>query len=90
MAGMIRPFMFRGLIGKSDNLNNLGDGIYSTIDENIPSNSPDGSYNSVIIQVSNLFRDDKYQIVFQGNNRKIYIRSKFAGYWNSWHEHGDF
>lgn len=68
-------------IDNSYDANELGDGKYFYTNGNIPVNGIGA--NVLLIQMSVPTRPDKYQIVFDYNNRCIYARM-YIEYWTEW------
>lgn len=90
VAGVVNPFRKQYQLTSSHDLNNIADGIYGQSDVNRPSNSPSTAYNFILLQYSNLVRNDIVQIVYSGNSREIIMRYKFSGSWGSWKVMGTF
>lgn len=81
-AVMGNPLGFKGLLTRSDDANNLNDGIYNVRNGDYPSNMQ--AYNSILFQFTHKYRTDCYQILFEANERNIKARMKAAGGWTSW------
>lgn len=79
LAGL-HPF-YPKFLDSNSNANELGDGKYFYTNGNRPINGI-GS-NALLIQISVPTRNDKYQIVFEYNNRCIYARM-YIEYWTEW------
>ena len=79
---MGNPLGFKGLLTRSDDANNLKDGIYNVRNGDYPSNMQ--AYNSILFQFTHKYRTDCYQILFEANERNIKARMKTVGGWTSW------
>ena len=85
MAGMMgNPLCYIRLLTNSDNLDDIGNGVYWTVNLDNPSNSPTDTYNNIIIQIRNNARGDKLQLLFSMNTHKLYFRAAAGG--SSWFE----
>ena len=71
------------LLKSSDDLDAVKDGCYCFANGNTPEHSI-GS-NGVVIQIGSSQRDDKYQVLFETNSRKVYMRLRTAS-WSDWKE----
>jgi hypothetical protein len=79
LAGQ-HPF-YPKLLNSNSNANELGDGKYFYTNGDKPVNGIGA--NALLIQISVPTRPDKYQIVFEYNNRCIYARM-YVDYWTEW------
>ena len=85
MAGVINPLMYKSLLTVSHDLNDISDGIYHTANMDNPANVPSGTYNNIIIQITNNTRQDKIQLMYSINSQKWLTRCKSSGSeWISW------
>lgn len=84
MGGLLgNPLGFIRLLTSADDLNNLKDGIYSSVNADDPDNNY--STNTLYIQMTTLTRDDVWQIALSANAYGIAVRVKTnLGQWSDW------
>ena len=85
VAGVIgNPIGYKGRLDSTQDLNNLSDGIYCSMNTPNPTNSPD-AYNYVLVQINHeMLPGRKFQIVFDGNDVNVWYRNIAGSSWGSW------
>ena len=76
------PLGFKRVLTSKDNMDNIEDGIYSSINADDPDNNY--STNTMYIQLTTPSRNDIWQFALSANASGIAIRKKNSLGWNAW------
>ena len=76
------PLGFKRVLTGNDNMDNIEDGIYSSVNEDDPNNNY--STNTMYIQLTTPSRKDIWQFALSANALGIAVRKKKTTGWSVW------
>ena len=86
VAGVLgNPLGWKGQLTSSDDLNDIGDGIYWMADTNNPQNCVE-QYNNILIQLAHQRKGTKMQVLYSGNSGLLFYRGLTIYGWQGWNK----